>query len=78
MHGNTGNKLCEVELNCRLLWDVYFPVFIHFQDDASQKDELTNEHQLRLVDRFGKFLSIELEFLDVLLIEAHDREVVIV
>ena len=48
----------------------------HFHDYATNKDGLENEHQLRLVNHFGKHLRIEFEFLDIFLIEAHDREVV--
>lgn len=60
-----------------ILWlgNKRFPVVIHVRDYACQKDELEDEHHLRLVNCFCELLFIYLEFLDVVLVEAHDRVV---
>lgn len=43
-------------------------------DDASTKDELEDEHELRLVQEFGELLVIDFVSLDVFLDKAQDGE----
>ena len=74
MHGNAGNELGEVEFHGCGFWRVAALLVINLLDDANTEDELEDEHKLRLVQKFGELLVIDLVFVDVFLDKAQDGE----
>jgi len=74
VHGNAGNELGEKELHWRGLRGVAALLVHDLLDNASTKDELEDEHELRLVQKFRELLVIDLVGVDVFLDETEDGE----
>lgn len=74
MHGNAGNELGEIEFHGCGLWRVAALCVHNLLDDANTKDELEEEHKLRLVQKFGELLVIDFVSFDVFLDKTQDGE----